>query len=145
LSTFSKIISIRWADLDPNFHLRHSVYYDLGSQFRVELLDEAGLSMKTMKEQGFGPILFREECIFKREILMADEITLTAKILKMKQDGSRWTILHEFIRADETLCAQLTLDGAWMDVINRRIANPTPQIAFDVLNQFPKAPGFELI
>ena len=101
--------------------------------------------MKTMKEQGFGPILFREECIFKREILMADEITLTAKILKMKQDGSRWTILHEFIRADETLCAQLTLDGAWMDVVNRRIANPTPQIAFDVLNQFPKAPGFELI
>ena len=42
MSTFSKQISIRWADLDPNFHLRHSVYYDLGSQFRMELLEEAG-------------------------------------------------------------------------------------------------------
>ncbi|MFZ7116419.1 MAG: acyl-CoA thioesterase [Bacteroidota bacterium] len=145
MSTFSKIISIRWADLDPNFHLRHSVYYDLGSQFRVELLDEAGLTMKVMKEQGFGPILFREECVFKKEILMADEITLTAKIVKMKADGSRWTIMHEFLKSEGTLCAQLTLDGAWMDVLNRRIANPTPKIAFEVLNQFPKAHDFELL
>ena len=38
---FSKTISLRWADLDPNFHLRHSVYYDLGSQQRVEVLDES--------------------------------------------------------------------------------------------------------
>ena len=51
MSTFSKQISIRWADLDPNFHLRHSVYYDLGSQFRMELLEEAGLTMKIMKEK----------------------------------------------------------------------------------------------
>lgn len=143
MSTFSKKLSFRWADLDPNFHLRHSVYYDLGSQFRIELLEAAGLTMKTMKKEGFGPILFREECIFKREILLADEITITAKILKIKADGSRWTILHEFIKVDGTLCAQLTLDGAWMDVINRRLANPTPKIAFEVLSQFPKAEGFE--
>ncbi len=145
MSTFSKIISIRWADLDPNFHLRHSVYYDLCSQFRVELLDEAGLSMKVMKEQGFGPVLFREECIFKREIIMSDVITLTAKILKMRPDASRWTILHELIKTDGTLCAQITVEGAWMDVIKRRLASPTPQIAIDVLNTFPKAPDFDFI
>ncbi len=38
MSTFSKNISIRWADLDPNFQLHHRVYCDLGSQFRIELL-----------------------------------------------------------------------------------------------------------
>ncbi len=145
MSTFSKKISIRWADLDPNFHLRHSVYYDLGSQFRIELLEEAGLTMKVMKELGFGPILFREECIFKREIVLADEITITAKILKMREDASRWTIVHEFIKADGTFCSTITVDGAWMDVVNRRLANPTPQIAIDVLSSFPKAPGFETI
>ena len=145
MSTFSKKISIRWADLDPNFHLRHSVYYDLGSQFRMELLEDAGLTMKIMKEQGFGPVLFREECVFKREIMLSDVITLTAKILKMREDGSRWSIQHELIKADGTLCAVITVDGAWMDVINRRIANPPPQIAIDVLSSFPKAPEFETI
>lgn len=145
MSTFSKQISIRWADLDPNFHLRHSVYYDLGSQFRLELLEEAGLRMRVMKEQGFGPVLFREECVFKREIMLSDVITLTAKVLKMREDGSRWTIQHELIKADDTLCAVITVDGAWMDVKNRRLANPTPQIAIDVLSQFPHAAGFEVL
>jgi acyl-CoA thioester hydrolase len=144
MSTFSKKISIRWADLDPNFHLRHSVYYDLASQFRVELLDEAGLSMRVMKEQGFGPILFREECVFKREILHGDHITLTTKLLKIRKDGSRWTIQHHFVKG-ETICAILTIEGAWMDIVNRRLANPTPQIAFDVLTSFPKAEEFEYI
>lgn len=101
--------------------------------------------MKVMKEQGFGPVLFREECIFKREIIMSDVITLTAKILKMRPHASRWTILHELIKADGTLCAQITVEGAWMDVVKRRLANPTPQIAIDVLNTFPKAPDFEYI
>ena len=145
MSTFSKQISIRWADLDPNFHLRHSVYYDLGSQFRMELLEEAGLTMKIMKEQGFGPVLFREECVFKREIILSDVITLTAKILKMREDGSRWSIQHELTKADDTLCAVITVDGAWMDVKNRKLANPTPQIAIDVLSQFPHATGFEVL
>ena len=59
MSTFSKQISIRWDDLDPNFHLRHSVYSDLGSYFGMELFEEAGLTMTIMKEQGFDTVLFR--------------------------------------------------------------------------------------
>ena len=27
---YTKPVEIRWSDLDPNFHLRHSVYYDYG-------------------------------------------------------------------------------------------------------------------
>lgn len=25
-------VHLRWADMDPNFHLRHDVYYALGAQ-----------------------------------------------------------------------------------------------------------------
>jgi acyl-CoA thioester hydrolase len=98
--------------------------------------------MRTMKEEGFGPVLFREECVFKRELLISDEISITAKVLKLREDGSRWTITHEFLKADGTLCATLTVDGAWMDVKTRRLADPTPKIALDVMNGFPKAEGF---
>ena len=45
MATFSKQLSFRWADLDPNFHLRHSVYYDFGAQHRVEILEQLGLTM----------------------------------------------------------------------------------------------------
>ena len=39
MGTFTKEISIRWSDLDPNFHVRHSAYYDFGAQHRIEILE----------------------------------------------------------------------------------------------------------
>jgi acyl-CoA thioester hydrolase len=49
MSTFIKEIHIRWADLDPNFHVRHSAYYDFGAQHRVEILEQLGMSMRIMQ------------------------------------------------------------------------------------------------
>jgi acyl-CoA thioester hydrolase len=128
--------------MDPNFHMRHSVYYDLGSQQRVEILAACGLTLGVMQEQAFGPILFREECVFKREVRLTDTITISAALSKMRPDASRWTIQHEFRNQDDELCAVLTLDGAWMDTKLRKLANPTPQIAIDVFQAFPKSAEF---
>lgn len=63
-----KQISIRWSDLDPNFHLRHSVFYDFAAQQRVEILNSIGLTMSKFQEMKMGPVIFREEANFRREI-----------------------------------------------------------------------------
>lgn len=145
MTSFRKQISIRWADIDPNFHMRHSVYYDFGAQQRIEILEELGLTLNIMKEQQFGPILFREECIFRREIHLADVITITSKMVKMRRDASRWTIQHEFLSPDDKTCALLTIDGSWIDTRTRRLASPTPQIVIDIFNEFPKTDDFIFI
>jgi acyl-CoA thioester hydrolase len=140
--TYSKTLSLRWADIDANFHVRHSVYYDFAAQQRIELLAEAGLTLAVMQQEHVGPILFREECVFYREMKLNDTIAITASLLKMRPDASRWTIQHQFSNQDETLCAVLTVDGAWMDTAKRKLANPVPQIIVTVMNGFPKADGF---
>jgi acyl-CoA thioester hydrolase len=142
---FSKILSIRWADIDANFHLRHSVYYDFGAQQRIEVLMQLGLTMTAMQEQHFGPVLFREECLFLREMKLTDTITVHVKLLKAKPDSSRWSIQHEFINQHGVRCALLTVDGAWMDTEKRKLANPTPQIVVDAIHQFPKTDDFVLL
>jgi len=142
MSTFTKEIHIRWADLDPNFHVRHSAYYDFGAQHRVEILEQLGMSMRIMQEQHFGPILFREECVFKREMRMNQKVFISTKVGKIKEDASRWTLIHEFINDKDELLATITVDGAWMDTKLRKIANPTPQIALDVMNLMPKSDNF---
>jgi len=134
---FSKTISIRWADIDPNFHMRHSVYYDFGAQQRIEIIESLGLTLKLMQEQNFGPILFREECVFKKEIRLSDTITIHAKLAKRNADVSRWTIQHEFVSSDNKICAILTLDGAWLDTRQRKLLSPIPQIVIDVFDAFP--------
>lgn len=142
MGIFTKEISIRWSDLDPNFHMRHSAFYDFGAQHRIEVLEQHGLTMKVMQQQSFGPVLFREEAIFRKEIHLSDTITITTKMGKMKADASRWTIVHELNNQRDELCAVISVDGAWMDTKLRKLASPTPQIVVDVMNAFPKTQDF---
>ena len=142
MSSFTKEIHIRWADLDPNFHVRHSAYYDFGAQHRVEILEHLGMTIRVMQEQNFGPILFREECIFRKEMRMNQQVFIHTKVGKINQDASRWTLIHEFKNVKEVLLATITVDGAWMDTKIRKIANPTPQIAIDVMSLILKSDCF---
>ncbi|OYX84303.1 MAG: thioesterase [Flavobacteriales bacterium 32-34-25] len=142
MTSFSKQLSFRWADLDPNFHVRHSVYYDCAAQHRVEILDSLGLTMKVFQTQHFGPVLFREECVFRKELKLGDAIILHTKVAKMKADASRWSIAHEFRTEENQLCATLTVDGAWMDTKLRKLVNPVPEIAIQALASIPKSEDY---
>ena len=79
MTGFSKNVEVRWSDMDPNFHLRHSVYYDWGAYMRLTFLLEQGITPAVMQQLHFGPILFREECVFKREIAFGDKVSALAR------------------------------------------------------------------
>jgi acyl-CoA thioester hydrolase len=143
MQAFSTVISIRWADIDANFHLRHSAYYDFGAQHRVDILAQHHLTLDTMRELHVGPVLFREECVFKREIHLTDTITISTCMAKMRADGSRFTIQHLFTNEHGQRCALLTVEGAWIDTKLRKLAHPVPTIITEVMNLFPRGEGFE--
>jgi len=139
---FSRVIQLRWSDLDPNFHIRHSVYYDWGAFVRIEFLNQFGLNHRVMQELKFGPILFREECVFRKEIRSGDEINMDLQLLRSKKDFSRWSIQHQITKKDGTLCSVLTVDGAWIDVVKRKLSSP-PEKVTEVFAMMPKAESFE--
>lgn len=139
---FSQKLQIRWSDIDANFHLRHSVYYDFGAQMRTVLLSELGLTMAAMQAAHFGPVLFREEAIFKREIRMGDDIEIDVKLSKLKKDYSRFSFVHHIRKADGTLCAIMNVDGAWIDTQIRKVIAP-PHIGQAMLDAMPKTEDFE--
>lgn len=141
---FTQPLSIRWADIDANFHLRHSVYYDFCAQHRIDILSSLGLTLAVMQAQQWGPVLFREECLFKKEIRLGDAVAVTTALAKMKPDASRFTIRHE-LKNEQKLFAIVTVDGAWMDTKLRKLANPIPQQVADVMNALRKTDDFEWI
>ena len=137
----SMVFEVRWADTDSNRHMRHSAYNDYAAHLRVKLLISIKLDMASMAKQNFGPVLFREETIFHRETSLAETITVDVKLQKMRSDGSRWTFIHTFYKQDGKLAAQITVDGAWMDLEKRKlIALPEHylQSVFDI----PQAEDF---
>jgi acyl-CoA thioester hydrolase len=139
---FSRPVQIRWSDLDPNFHLRHSVYYDWGAFCRMEFLNAHGLTPEAMRQLGIGPILFKEECIFRREILMGEEVEIRLSVIRARKDYSRWSIQHQIVKNGDTLCAVITVDGAWIGISERRLVTP-PEKVHTVFEQMPRAEGFE--
>ena len=84
MNDFIQSPEIRWSDLDPNFHLRHSVYYDFGASIRIAFLTLNGITPARMLEYNIGPVLFREECVFKKEIRFGDKVTINIKLDKLK-------------------------------------------------------------
>ena len=139
---FNKPLSIRWADLDANFHLRHSVYFDFGAQLRLEILNNMGLTLEIMRELHIGPVLLREECIFRREIRLNDHVIITARLAKLSADASRWTIQHEFLSMNQKLLAALTVDGGWIDTRLRKFAATTPRIVKEAFDRIPRTESF---
>jgi acyl-CoA thioester hydrolase len=132
---------IRWSDLDPNFHLRHSVYYDFGAYTRIEFLNQHGITTQVMNEYNIGPILFREECIFKKELRYGDQIKIDLKLAKTTQNNSRWTMMHSIWKNNETLAAVITIDGAWLDTLKRKLAVP-PSLFMQAFDLIPKTENF---
>jgi acyl-CoA thioester hydrolase len=144
MNTYSKQVEIRWSDLDPNFHLRHSVYYDWGAMVRIAFLNEHGLTPQVMLQHHIGPIIFREECVFKKEIHFGDRVFVNLKLSKVTKDASRWTMIHEVWKNDHTLCAIVTIDGAWLNTQLRKLAVPPPLFE-QQLEFIPKADDFVLV
>lgn len=121
---------LRWADLDPNGHVRHSVYADLAAQTRVAFLGEAGFGLRTFATLGLGPILLREDVRYLRELHLHDVVHVEALVSGLTADGARWHLFHTFTRArDGVVVATVAVEGAWFDLQTRRIAAPPPELA----------------
>jgi len=139
---YSKTYEVIWADMDPNRHMRHSVYNDYAAQTRIAMFQDFGLSINEISGMNLGPILFREETKFYKEIGLSEEIKVTCKVMTMRKNGSRWTFLHQIYKQIGDKAAQITVDGAWLNLEKRKLATP-PETLLDVVKQFPRSESFE--
>lgn len=128
MAPWQQPVQLRWSDFDPNGHMRHSAYYDLAAMHRVRLFADYGLTSAVMHRLHIGPILFREECQFRREIHFEDDLTVGLVFTGLREDYSRFAIRHELLKADGTLCALITVEGAWIDTQLRKLTIPPPEV-----------------
>ena len=129
----------RWADMDPNGHMRHSAYADYAADQRVVLLASWGYGVARFAQLRLGPILFREETRFVKEVGIGEEIRVDGRLASVADDGSRWTIVHTLYKADGRVAATVTVDGAWLDLDRRKLTVPPPELAA----RFATVPPYE--
>lgn len=112
---------VMWAQIDANMHLRHSAYADFAAQARLNMMEQLGLKPSTLLRRKIGPILFREESIYLKEVGLDAHIRVTCEMTRCRADGSRWSIRHEVYRSDDVKAAVINVDGAWIDMEQRKL------------------------
>ena len=125
----SQNYTVRWAELDPNGHMRHSAYADFAADQRVHWLASVGFDVRKFAELRIGPILFREETKYLKELHGGEAIKVEGRVTAGTPDGARWTIEHAIYKADGRLAATVTVDGAWIDLDRRKLTVPPAELA----------------
>lgn len=139
---FVREFHVRWSDLDPNFHMRHSAYADLCAATRFQYLDSLGFTMQKFAELKVGPIIFSENLNYFKEVLPGDKVSVNVRVSGLSADGRKWQMHQELFRkSDRALAATLDIKGAWFDLVKRKVSQP-PAILQEKVASVPRTDDF---
>ena len=141
MKPFTSKIEVRWADADANRHVRHSSFYDYGAHVRIRFFDSIGFHSRKLAELNLGPILFKEECTFLKEVRIEQNVEVRLSKGEINADGSKWSLHHEIFNEEETKCAHLTVWGSWMDLGKRKLTKPPVEL-LEALRELPQGEIF---
>jgi acyl-CoA thioester hydrolase len=136
------LFRVRWADLDPNGHMRHTAYNDYCAQARLMYFEDIGMPFHKLIDMGVGPILFREDTRFFKEVRMNEEFKVGFTVSKLRKDASKWSFRHNIYNVREELAAKVEVDGAWLSLEKRRTTVPPLDLSEMLLNAV-KSEDFE--
>ena len=139
--SYAKTFEIRWADLDPNAHMRHSAYADYGAQARIGFLTEQGFGLPQFMKAQLGPVLFREDLKYLKEIRANERIRVTCEAVGMSPNRKHWKIRHRIFRQDGELACIIDCQGAWLDLAARKVI-PAPAELQLVMDKMPKSDDY---
>jgi acyl-CoA thioester hydrolase len=142
--SFKVTFATKWADFDPNRHMRHTAYNDYAAEVRVRYFAEHNFSIDEFTKHNIGPILFTEETSFRKEIHLGENITVNIKVAGLSSNNNRWKLVHEVFNESGKLSAVIKVYGAWMDLTKRKLTTP-PKEANDLFLEAEKTIDFEEI
>ncbi len=142
---FHQSFHVRWSDLDPNLHMRHTAYLDVCAATRFSYLENLGFDMRKFSELQVGPVIFSEYIQYKSEVLAGDKVRVNVRISGLSEDGRKWQMHQEiFKESDGKLAATLDISGAWFSLLKRKLQEP-PEILKSKMNELPKTEDFKTL
>lgn len=134
----------KWADFDANKHMRHSAYNDYAAEARIRFFSQYGIDMNYFTKKNLGPILFKEETTFLREIHPGEDLNVSIELLGLSSNAERWKIRHFIYKENNVKAAQIDVYGAWIDYKTRKLNTPPPSI-MELFDAFPKTADYQPI
>jgi acyl-CoA thioester hydrolase len=139
---FERKLFAGWGDMDFNSHMRNTAYLDKAADARMMFFAKHGFPMREFARLRFGPVIMKDEVEYYREVHLLDELTVTLAIAGVADDGSRFRLRNEFLRADGKPVAKVTSTGGWLDLAARKLV-PPPAAMLATLGSLARTDDFE--
>ena len=144
MTAFTTTCEVRWADLDPNGHARHTAFMDWATHCRLVAFAAQGATTERFHELGVAPVLFREEADYLREVSGEDRITVSFEFTGGSADWKHFRIRHVLTRRDGVHCATVVVRGAWLNLRDRKVVVP-PEPIVQACRGLPRSADFEVL
>ena len=121
---FERLFRVGWSDLDGNAHMGNSSYLDYASNIRMLFFAEHGFTVSRFASEKFGPVVVRDELVYRKELKLMDEFKLDFEATGISQDGVRFRVRNTFRNKLDELLATVSSEGVWFDLERRRPRTP---------------------
>lgn len=115
---------VGWSDLDGNAHMGNTSYLDHASNTRILFFAENGFIAARFASEKFGPVVVRDELVYRKELRLTDEFTVDFETAGLSGDGVRFRVRNTFRNTANEVVAAVTSEGVWFDLERRRSRVP---------------------
>jgi acyl-CoA thioester hydrolase len=147
---FAQRFRVNWSNLDGNAHMGNTSYLGRANDTRFLFFAEHGFTMARFAAERFGPIVARDELVYRKELRLLEEFTVDFELVGISADGVRWRVRNTFRDKANDVAATVTSEGVWFDLERRRPRAPPPELdglmrslrrGEDFTEILPKTPG----
>jgi acyl-CoA thioester hydrolase len=131
-----------WKDMDFNQHMKNTAFLEKADDVRLMFFVENDFPMDKFTRLKIGPVVFKDEVEYFKEVNLLDEIKITIAAGGLSEDGSRYIIRNEFFKQDGKMAARVTSHGTWLDLAERKVIVPPKELLM-VLKSLQKTDDYK--
>ena len=125
---FHQRFRVGWSHLDGNAHMGNTSYLGHASDTRMRFFAENGFTLARFASEKFGPVVVRDELIYRKELRLMDEFVVDFELVGISEDGVRFRVRNTFLNNSNEIVASVTSEGVWFDLEGRRPRAPPPDL-----------------
>lgn len=118
-------IRVRWNEMDANGHVNNMYYQSYFDEGRVDMFTKGGLDFDRIRREGVGPVLYRAEFDYIRELKHPEEAVIRSW---MEAPHDNKAVIHQelYRKSDGKLVCRANLYGMFFNFKTRK-SFPIPE------------------
>ena len=113
---FEQRFRVGWSGLDANHHMGNTSYLDRAHDTRMLFFAQQGFTMSRFAAERFGPVVVRDELVYRKELRLLDEFTVDFELAGLSAEGVRFRVRNTFRNVANEVAAAVTSEGVWFDL-----------------------------